>query len=1040
VLLAACAAPQADRTSPAAPTTPLRLRDFVVGPHLAGFGWAPFRIPARSELDAAAATGALRWEQRQGLISVQALRGSDVGSVQVHFRDEDGESWPDAGSVLAIAVRPAFAADGDGSALLAVLGVRAGELRALSRYGSVLVWQTNVPGLLLAMPATDGLVRDELPAAPFELLRLHAPEAFLAQESLTTWQQLQEWSASGQLDRLLLHGDSLDVARRCGLAARVDALLHVGLAARADAEAPWRQLTAAWRLAERFGTAASGFDQPWCDGLQRRAAAHVAELHAAARDGYSRGAAIESAWLERLAAEVDRLTMHPAARTDRGEAVADVLEVLGAAAQQVVAAAAQGGFRPEQPPELEHTSGLTQAQVETVAFRYWSKEFEAHRRVITAAIVAQREAELQREAALREAELQRVAAQREAAAAAASAHASRGMLACAAAAWASIAERPTVARPLLELWRTQERDVGATAMLQLLARLLPFVPATDPDARRLYAALREVLDRSPLTNELRWILGTDIEVATFAALTDAEPVVPLLHALEDELRDEVRVDHQMTTEEREVLVPNPAFEQWRDQVARREGDVDLVDQAFRTKVGIAPNDPGFDTWLRLNPNARELVEPLLELHREAVASAWYARSTRPPEQIAARVRSERAVRTVRQNWNGFAARTLGLMAGEVFVTERVEHTIRSTDNVLEAESEFGAELASRRVENQVARAALAELDRLTTAALPALVRKFLVARAGHYLAAGRRNGWTEAELAAEAASLARWLDLPAGTLDDWQAVASPPVSFAAALATQTAQGGALRQVSSCVPVLPPLERLELLCELSGAWTSTDLGDSYRVRMSPSLRYVVARDDRGEAMAVDLQQRAELHGEDAERLWRESIDPARRFAPVVWLREVPEPLPEPQLLQGLLPTSDPQGSFLQFSAVPRYRVQSGLREDLPPLQGQLTDRGLLPGGGREDVRVTTLDPGGEIRNGGTLLLGRLAWTLSRIEGDEPAIDLWDSLDGRRLFRFAPAQELLILESLGVVVSLHWERRASDDEEVRTLRAWGLPGGR
>lgn len=1053
LLLAACAGTTPERLDPDAGTSlqwPLRLADFVRGDRLQGYGLAPFRVPARDSLEAAVAAGSLTWQFHQGTLSVLSSDGGEVGAVRVHTRRDAEADWPTADNVLAVAVRPAPSPGEDVALPLAALGVRPGELLAVYRYGSVLLWRTNVPGVLVATPATDGLLREGLPEAAFELLRAKQLDLLLDQESLTAWSTLQEWAAAGELRGLLQHAEGLLAARRQGAADRVDALLHAALATDGRSAAAWRQLGATWRLAEQFGAEATGLGQRWRAELERRARAAGAAWRETARTAKARGLAGEADWLADLADDVDALAVAPAMRNDRGEAVADVVDVLVAAAEQVQAAVDRGGFGPDNPPDLDRTVGLTQTQADTAAFRSWSQRFAERKFVLTAAIVAQREAEQLRVAALREAEERRVAAQQEAerqrlaaarsaAAAAAAAYAERGLLALAAETWSGYVDRPAEDRALLDLWTASDRDTGSAAVLQLLAKLLPFVPSTDPDAERLYRASRERLLRSPLADRYRLSLGSDAEAARFGALTGAEPVVPLLYALDDELRSNARADHRVVTDEREVLIDNPALEGWRDQVGRRQGDVARVDQAIRDKAGIAPSDPGFDTWLRLNPNARELLEPLLELRREAVASAWYAGSVRPPAQVASRIRSERLVRTVRQDWNGFVARTLGLLAGEVYVTERIEHTIRSSGHQLKAESEFGAQLESQRIEDEVASSALAELNRRTAAALPGLLQKLLLARADRHLAAGRRSGWTEAEVAAEAQALARLLDLP-GTPGDWAAVGEAAPELGAALATQIAPGGGLRQASTFVPVLPPLEQLQLLCELTGAWSTTDLGDTYRLRMSPSLRFVVALDDQGVAFAVDLQQRTEVRGDAAAVLWRDSIDPSRRFGVAAWLREVPDPLPDQQLSANAPDYQKPGNVFLICNPLPRYTVSSGLRTDLPSLQGEVLDLGIVPGGRQKELRVATLDPGGEVHKAGTLLLGRLAWTLSRLEDGQSSIDLWDSLDGRRLFRFAPAQELLILEPYGAIVALHWERRRGDGREVRTVQVWALQEGR
>lgn len=614
------------------------------------------------------------------------------------------------------------------------------------------------------------------------------------------------------------------------------------------------------------------------------------------------------------------------------------------------------------------------------------------------------------------------------------------------------AERP-LPRSFLTAWRDEQRRPIEDLLLPLIARCVPRVDAHDPDRTRVHAALLRVLARGRLEADAGLQAGEAAEFIRFARALGAPELVPMLHAFDNQLRLDYVAGERVYGQERLVTERNPEFDGWTANVSALREALRTADDKIRSAAGIAPSDPGWATWLGLQPGIPGSLAELLELRAQAAQSLAF-RSSFPPTATTQRMALERVgVPELTQRYGGHAAREVVVLADDMSVDELVRYELPETAYVRRSRTAFAEAVDEWRDPKLVSDEVRAALDRRTDEALERLLARIVAARLGRYLAEGRREGWTDEQVHAEALALQFWFGLPSSDPSELAAAADPARDPAPVLEAQVGRGGWARRLHALMPRLPPFEdlvevqRFECRVGANELWSGADL------------RHVVVREPDGEHRVFDLGTYAVITGGEAERIaaggtsifglgdavtWADASTNASSFD-VRWTNEF---------------WASIQRRIGEFEFRPVYfRDERGVEHQ----SNQLLEFEVVVDGPRDAnhrptqlpvVRVPVPQP---IHDGGLLARGQLAWTLSQARqlqcsrsncthsrvgcwdwSGEPSIELWHLPSGDLLWRAESCRQLVILEHIGRVLSVHEDR--SKDPIRRTIRVWGIPAAK
>ncbi|MBZ0151499.1 MAG: hypothetical protein K8J09_08205 [Planctomycetes bacterium] len=614
-----------------------------------------------------------------------------------------------------------------------------------------------------------------------------------------------------------------------------------------------------------------------------------------------------------------------------------------------------------------------------------------------------------------------------------------------------MAER-TPARSFLAAQRDEHRHPIETLLLPVIARCYPFIDSHDPDRARVHAAACRVFARGRLEALAGLVPGAPAEAARFGRAAGGRGVLAMLHAFDNQLQLDYVAGQQVFSREVQVTERNPELDTFAANVAALRDAVQLADSKIRAAAGIAPSDPGWSTWLSLQPGLPDSLAELIALRTQAVQSLSFRRSFPPTATVQLPAFERFAVPEVRQRYRGHAAREVVVLAEGMSVAETVRHELGELTYLRRGRTPNAAEVNDWRDPVVVSNEIRTALDQATDAALERLLARIVAARLADHLTEGRQHGWSDQQVQEEANALQFWFGLTTG--DPAQAAAAEPArDLATVLDSQVGEGGWARRLFTLMPPVPALEELVEVLTFEGKRCEDGTTSPW---FSADLRHLIVRDPPREARVVDLVSGATVTGAEAQRITAAATGIRGLGDAVTWL----DTAPTADSL-GVRWSNDFWASIQRqigaFAFRPvYYRDERGIEH----FSNQLQEFEVVVEAprGRDDrptwrpvVRVAVPHP---FHDGGLLASGQVAWTLSQARTlrcsrnncthsgiacwdwrGEPSIELWHLPSGDRIWQATSCKQVVILAHLGRVISFHPDPKQPDDRHV--VRIWGIP---
>jgi hypothetical protein len=813
----------------------------------------------------------------------------------------------------------------------------------------------------------------------------------------------------------------------------------------------WRSFVAALRLRERVAMVA-GIPAVQ-EAIREQAQRLATRIEAVAEASYADSLLAESQWLQRIAEDVLRLASAAEDAKDAkdvkdvtgsgtvgiaGELGSDVAAVLAVVAVRIEAACRGEGVAAATAADLDLSAGLPHAARSTKAFDYWQSEFAAvSQRMVRAMADREREA-ADRAASRRREELE--------------AAVSAGLLAHSA--WLlhehAGTEPPAAPRTFIQAARDQQRQPLEAHLLRLIARMWPFVDGHDPDRVRVHAAATAHLRATPL-GAVGLESGELEDAVRFQQLSGARPVAAMLHAFDNQLRLDYRSNDRTFSRSIAFHERNPDLDGWQANAAALREAMQRADAKIRSLTGIAPSDPGWDTWLSLQGGVPGSLQELLDLRAQAATSLWANRAFPPPATVPGRAIQQVTVSEVQQCYGGYAAREVVVLADDMSVAEVVRYELPERTYTRRVATPGSPAIDEWRDPELVSAEVKTELDRATDGALLRLLARIVAGRAAAYLEEGRAKGWTEAQLRAEGAALKHWFALPSGDPAVLAAQVEPMRDVAAVLDSQIGPGGWARRLFTLMPPVPPVERLE---EVASFPATRSAEGRFDVRFTPDLAYVVGLDADGAPWVYGVAEGNRIVGAEAAALAANTIGVEGFGDAVTWLQAPPDESTF-GLRRGVFWRSEHRAVGNLELEPKYYRDERGIVHWNNQLQAfEIVLTGPAGADGKPQQRiVATVSTPLPFHDAGLLLQGQLAWTLShprtlRCERQncthgtescwtwqgEPSIELWHLPSGDRLWRAAGCRQLVVLAHLDRAISFHHD--PTDPHDKCSVRVWAL----
>lgn len=832
-----------------------------------------------------------------------------------------------------------------------------------------------------------------------------------------------------------------DVVGQPAMEAVLEALLRPLPDADTNLDDGWKSLRAKLQLLQVMGHDLRSVPRAIANHLIASARSLAAALGEAAGDAHANSCVEEARWLHLLAADAvllvggrpeDETAAGTGTTTDSNDSSSDIAAVLAAATTCIRSGVDGKGVGSLPAEHFRLDDGSRETARNTKAFAFWSAEFAAARDRHARAAAARARAEFEQAFVTAS---------------------SSGQLAHAARLLATDRTTgPPTTRSFVAAERDEQRNPIEALLLPVIARLYPFVDPHDPDRHRTHRAAAAVFALGRIERDGGLVPGQPAEVAAFGKLVAGQFVVPMLHALDNRVQLDYVADTRRFGREVQFTERNPALDGWEANVLALRDAVRTADDKIRRSVGIAPSDPGWNTWRSLQRHIPASVEELVGLRQQALDSLSFHRSFPPAATRTTKAIQDVDVGELRQQFGGHVAREVVVFADGKSAAEQVRHDLPKASYLRRPPSPFLPAVDEWIDPQDVSDRALAALDAATDQALQRLLQRVVAARAAQWLEEGRGKGWSDEQVRAEADALQWWFALPGSDPRALAALLDAGRDLAAVLDTQLGVGGWARRMQLWMPPVPPVEDLQEM----RAFADRKLADGgFGIRFTSDLRHLVGRDPAAEPWAFDIVTGAMLGGDAAQALREGALGQEGSGDSVIWLEAAPDEHTFSHRWRNDFWAS--MGRRIgEFELRPAcYRDDKGREHLTNQLQAfevfLVGDMGAdFERNKRSIVRVPTPK---QFHDAGLLLRGQLAWTLSQARQQncnrercthsgmhcwnfdgEPSIELWHLPSGDLLWQASDCRQLIVLAHLDRAISFHRDPQAPDDR--RTVRIWWL----